>query len=289
MIRKTSHEIGKVDLIITADWHLREDTPICRTDDFWATQWKKVDFVSQLQKKYDCPIFHAGDLFHHWKPSPNLLRETMKHLPKQFYMVYGNHDLPQHSLELREKSGIATLEESGYLIAFTKGSWLQKPYYFELADKMIGVLHIFTYDGKALWPGCTAKLAKELLDEHEVHLLITGDNHTPFVVRSGEKLLVNPGSLMRQDADQIDYKPAVWLWRARYNNVLPIYLPIDENAVTREHIDKVEQKNEMLESFISGLDKDWDISLSFRQNLSRYAEANEVPEKIMKIIYKLID
>ncbi|KKL99820.1 hypothetical protein LCGC14_1810530, partial [marine sediment metagenome] len=86
----------KPDLILTSDWHLREDTPICRTDDFWSAQWNKVDQVMALQSKYDCPILHAGDLFHHWKPSPYLLSETIDHLQgSRFYTVYGQHDLPQ--------------------------------------------------------------------------------------------------------------------------------------------------------------------------------------------------
>ena len=95
--------------ILTGDWHLREDSPTCRTDDFWTTQWEKVDFVSDLQKKYNCQVIHSGDLFNHWKPSPYLLNKTMRHIPKEFYTVYGNHDLPQHNIELADKCGINVL------------------------------------------------------------------------------------------------------------------------------------------------------------------------------------
>jgi len=101
------------DAILTADWHLREDTPTCRTDDFWEAQWNKVDQICQLQVKYnDCPILHAGDLFDHWKPSPFLLSTALLYLPeigREFWTIYGNHDLPNHSIELAKKTGMMTL------------------------------------------------------------------------------------------------------------------------------------------------------------------------------------
>ena len=65
---------------------------------------------SDLQQKYDCPVYHAGDLFDYWKPSPALLAKTMEHLPKDFYTAYGNHDLPQHNIELAYKKIVNNLD-----------------------------------------------------------------------------------------------------------------------------------------------------------------------------------
>ena len=94
-------DIDIPDLILTSDWHLREDQTICRTDDFWQAQWNKVKQVAAIQEKYDCPVVHAGDLYHYWKPSPNLLRETITRLPKSFFSIFGNHDLPQNNPSLQ--------------------------------------------------------------------------------------------------------------------------------------------------------------------------------------------
>ena len=68
-----SNVIQQASAILCGDVHLREDSPICRTDDVWAAQWKKIDFISDLQKTHDCPVLCSGDLFDYWKPSPNLL------------------------------------------------------------------------------------------------------------------------------------------------------------------------------------------------------------------------
>ena len=80
--------------IFCSDMHLREDVPTCFTGDWNKEQWEAVMFISNLQTQYQCPVFNAGDLFHHWKPSPNLLTLAMQYLPKQFYSIAGQHDLP---------------------------------------------------------------------------------------------------------------------------------------------------------------------------------------------------
>ena len=63
-MKRTKQTQTNIDAILTGDWHLREDTPICRTDDFQTAQWEKVRIISDLQKKYNCPVIHSGDLFH---------------------------------------------------------------------------------------------------------------------------------------------------------------------------------------------------------------------------------
>jgi N-acetylmuramoyl-L-alanine amidase len=42
----------------------------------------------KLQEKHQCPVFHAGDLFDYWKPSPWLISKAIEHLPDKFYTIY---------------------------------------------------------------------------------------------------------------------------------------------------------------------------------------------------------
>ena len=283
-----------VDLIITSDWHLREDTPVCYIGDFWNDQWEAVDFISELQKKYECPVIHAGDLFDHWKPSPFLLSKTIEHLPIRFYTVYGQHDLPQHNLELRTKSGIYTLEKADILsteppINSTLDfcSWNTSPHQVEPYGILIW--HKFNYQGKLPWPGCTSPTANKLLKDYPYDLIVTGDNHKSFVETYQGRLLVNPGSLMRQDADQIDFHPCVYLYHAEDNTVTKVELPFKEGVISRDHIEKVNQKNERLEAYISKLNDDWNSTLSFDENLEIFQQKNKVEKSVMEIIYKSIE
>jgi DNA repair exonuclease SbcCD nuclease subunit len=295
------------DAILTSDWHLRETIPICRTDDFWKTQWEKVDFVATLQQKYDCPVLHAGDLFHHWKPSPYLISTAIEHLPYKFMTVYGQHDLPQHNFTLKEKSGIYVLEKAGKLKVLRKASWGQIPdkcsIAFELGERKKGeklwvsennkkilVWHKYNYIGKSPWPNCKEPTGNSLINEYkQFDLILTGDNHVPFTIKKGKRLLVNPGSLMRQDADQIDFKPRVYLWFAETNEVTKVYIPIKEEAVTREHIEREKEKENRIASFIKKLDGDWEAELSFEENLKRFIQSNRIRKDVIEIIYKAIE
>ena len=281
--------------ILTSDWHLRETTPLCRTDDYWNSQWRKVDFVSNLQRKYDCPVIHAGDLYDKWKITTYLSKITMQHLPSQFYTIYGQHDLPSHSIQLSEKCGIDLLQEAGKLTVLPECHWGQEPNKGSLffpnmnPDRLILVWHHLTYQQKP-FPGASGGMAAGLLRKYpQFDLIVTGDNHQAFVEEYQGRLLVNPGSLMRMDADQIDFKPRVYLWYADTNTVTPVYLPIEEGVVSREHIDRTKQRNDRIDAFISKLDGDWKAGTSFEQNLEEFKEKNKIRDSVMNIIYKAIE
>jgi len=289
------------DLILTSDWHLREDKPICRMDNFWKAQWKKVDFIRHLGKweGYDdyLPILHAGDLFHHWKTNPHLLNMTIQHLPLRFKTVLGQHDLPQHNVDLIYKCGAAVID-----VALGQGEiildgchWGQNP-----DDQMVKFPAIIFHKRKILtwhklvWEGkpphwSTAPTAKEVLKKYPKYdLIVTGDNHTPFVVEYKGRLLVNPGSLTRQTADQAKHKPRVYLWYADTNTVEAAYLPIEDDVITREHIERIEQRDKRIEAFVKSLSGDWEAGVSFEQNLEQFEKENTIPKNVKHIIQKAI-
>lgn len=280
-------------LIITSDWHLREDIPVCREDEeFQAAQWGKVQFVKDLQAKYKCPVIHGGDLFNHWKPSPWLLSKTIQHLPDDFYTIYGNHDLPQHALELQDKCGIYNLNQAKKLVILKGVHWGQDAEDYDGERDFFGgcgmlVYHTMTYQGQPPWPGCTDPKASKLLRKYpEYDLIVSGHNHQAFTETHKERLLVNPGSLMRQDADQIDFKPRVYLYYADSNTVEPVFLPIEAGVVSREHLEKKNERDDRIGAFISKLNDDWSASLDFRGNLEEFFQVNKIKKPIKKIIHK---
>jgi len=290
MIRTKGNK--RPDAILTSDWHLREDQPVCRTDDFESAQWRKIDTIHHLQQVYDCPVFHAGDLFHHWKPSPSLLSKTIERLPTKFFTIYGQHDLPQHNFEMRNKSGIHTLETAGVLTVLQGCHWNQTPN--KASDKWINrsvlVWHKMTYIGNLPYPGCTDPIAGALLRKYpQFDLIVTGDNHESFTVFHEGRLLVNPGSLTRQTAAQVDHTPKIYLWYANANTVEPYYLPIDLNVVSKEHIERREQRDARIDAFVSKLDGKWDIGLSFEENLQRFVQVNQIKSSVVEIINKAIE
>lgn len=288
------------DLILTADWHLREDTPTAFVGDFQEEQWNAVENIMKLQQQYDCPIVHTGDLFNHWKPSPWLLSMALKHLPNKFFTIYGNHDLPQHNLELANKCGINVLKEAGKLNVMGGVHWGQKPEEDGPAEEADGLLaaheriilvwHVMTYQGKKPWPGITDPMAGALLRKYpQYDLIVTGHNHLPFVEHHEGRILVNPGGITRQHADQIDFRPRVYLWYGETNTVEPHFLPFSEGSISRAHIEVTEERNARIDAFISRLGEGWETSLSFEENLEAFRAANRINPKVMDIIYKAIE
>jgi len=293
---KRTKQNKKVSAILTGDWHLREDQPVCRTDNHETAQWNKVDFINDLQKKYNCPILHSGDLFNHWKPSPYLLSKTIKHLPDQFWTIYGNHDQPQHNMELVYKSGINTLLTAGKLKLIHTCHWGEEPKETSVLfpgvenDRNVLVWHVMTYQAKTPWPGCVDPMAGKLLRKYpEYSLILTGHNHKAFVEEYEGRLLVNPGSLTRHKADQINHKPRVYLWYAETNTVEPVYLPIEPDVISREHIEVIETRNNRIDAFISQLDSEWEAAVSFEENLKRFFSHNDVRKSIKDIVMNAIE
>lgn len=285
----------KADAILCSDIHLREDTPTCFTGDFQKEQWVALDVIKIHQELHNCPVYHAGDLFHHWKPSPWLLSKTMQYIPNNFHTVLGQHDLPQHNLDLVQKSGVWTLMEAG------KVKLLHSCHYGQTPDQMMVPLSDITKHDILIWhrmtyiqppyPGATGGNARQVLMKYpQYKLIVTGDNHQSFSIGHDGRLLVNPGNMTRQVADQIDFQPRVALWYADTNTIEWINLPKQENVITREHIERKEARTSRIEAFIKQLNMDdWKAELSFEENLENFFVTNDVREPVKQIIYKAID
>lgn len=284
----------KVDLIITGDWGLRDDTPVCRTDNYWEAQWSKVDQITQLQKKYNCRVINSGDIFDKWKTSPELLNECIIRFPLQMETIIGNHDMPSHQINLMYKSGLQTLTETGIVNQIPlQGDWGYDEdelgiYRFEnRKSRKLMILHVMVYKGKEPYPGCPDLKCHQLMKKFpNIDLIITGHNHQTFTFRKGNQLLVNPGSLTREDADQIDHKPCVFLYDAEQHKVKPHYLKIKKNVISREHIEVKKSKEKRINAFIEKLKQNWDITVSFDENLDRAFKKNKINKEIQQLINK---
>ena len=281
--------------IFCSDFHLREDTPLCFTGDFQKEQWTAVEFIKDLQAQYNCLVLHAGDLFDHWKPSPWLLSRAIELLPKQFYTIYGQHDLPQHNLDLDYKSGVNTLRQAEIVKVLSGCHWGQEPQN-DLLYELLGisiqkilVWHHLTYQQKP-FPEASGGNARAILRKYpQFDIILTGDNHTSFTVEYQGRRLVNPGNLTRQTASQINYQPRVALWYSEDNSITWINIPIQKGVISREHIEIKEQRNKRIDAFINRLDSKYKTELSFEDNLTSFFEVNQTRKDVKSIIYKSIE
>ena len=293
----------KPTAILVSDLHIRETIPECRKDDFMLAQERKYAWLRELQTKYDVPILVAGDVFHHWKPSPWLIGWTLRNLPDGIIAIPGQHDLTSHNLDMVEKTGIYVLAEAGKIELLTDSSVYNYnelciqgfPWGVELTPATpcksiqfpIALVHKLVYKGTPPFPGAenVGGTGKALLKSMSgFDLILTGDNHQTFTETLGESILVNPGSFTRQTAAQVDHQPSVFLWFAEDNTVEQVFVPINDAAVSREHLIVAEERDERIDAFVTSLNKTVDLGISFEENMIEILAKNTVPKEVHTII-----
>ena len=273
--------------LASADLHLRDDTPVCRTDDYQATQHRKLGFLFDAARTMRVPVLIAGDIFDHWKPSHKLMANIIEMSEGlSIVVVPGQHDLPNHSLDLLDKSGLAVLRASGWLV-LNRGLHFTTPQGIVIAGYAFGedppkslksdvlIWHRMTWTYAIPYPGCTEPHANQLLKRYpNVHLIITGDNHRFFTATQGSSTLLNPGSMTRATADQGSHKPRFY---AVNDNLTctAILFPIEPDVISDVHLVREREHDAKLEAFVSRIAKDSEMSLSFEANMDRFLEANK--------------
>ena len=291
------------DAILTADLHLTAKIPISRTDDYVKAQENKLRFLSDLSQEHNCPVLCAGDIFDHWNAGPGLCSWAFHNLPGGIVAIPGNHDLPLHSLTHYKKSALYLLEAVGK-ITVLKGDQINignlkiigLPYGVKNLHLIEGrrtnqrrrilLLHeLVTQNTESSIPGgyTATKILKMFRKDFD--LIVTGDNHQSFTVKTKKSLLVNPGSMMRITADQADFRPRCYLYYAEDNSVVPVEFPIQKEVHTRDHLIGKKEREERIAAYIERMKTDWDVGVSFRGNLEAFFKENLVPRKVREIIW----
>lgn len=297
------------DAILTADWHLRLDNPECRTDNIWTTLKNKINFIWEILNEletrhgYTPPILFAGDLFNRFNPTIELVNLTLRCIP-ELIGTPGNHDLPAHRIEGLNRSGIGLLNWAEKILLFDEIATISRkewnfrvtgfPFDSPLAPctdvsnkKSVAIIHQFVYHGRKPFPGATGGAHAIMKKLEGYDLILSGDNHQPFTYKNKEgQLIVNPGSLSRQTAAQIDHKPRIYLWYADVNEAVPVYIPIDTNAVSRKHIEIVKERESRIEAFVQRLTTNTSLAeeLNFEHSMRTFLRENEVSRAVKTII-----
>lgn len=296
--------------VLTADWHLRETQPLCRTDNFWRTQANKIRYLRKLVEHRDAQMIMAGDLFHHWKPSPYLLRWAIRNLPKGVICVPGNHDLQGHSMVNYRKSGLAVVESAlDWQVYAGRGTitlendaplhpiGVQGFAYGQPVELVLprgpnrNVLILHEMVGLQVDPNVHTELAHHLLTKYkDFDLIVTGHNHRPFHVSHKGRLLVNPGSITRQRSSET-HTPVVYYWDASANSVSQHTIPHDANVLSRAHITIEEERDERISQFVETLSDALasEEEMSFEDALETFLNKNkDIPPSVVEIVRDIV-
>lgn len=280
-------------ILVTADWHVKGERPICRLDDNWIESQRKT--ISQIRDVFDenmCDqIWILGDLFDAPRCSTeavNMLVEELLKFPEGSVKVLcGNHDLKDHNYDNLKMCSIGTIKQifgdiPSNIETYMKGrsyTVSAKPFGLdEENDCDIVCTHQLTFpdDGtRGIFGGATAE---ELLARWpKAKFILTGDYHhgyiyketetTPFMVQATGRYVVTPGCINIQKADELDYGPMVVLLDLARLNIQPVYLDPQRENCTRDHIEAREHKEEQFEQVVETIKGSTDILLDFDSNL----------------------
>ena len=297
-------------VVFTADMHLRDSKPKCRTDDFYEVQMEKLFQVIKIIEKYDAMWVDAGDFFHQARPSYKLIADVLDILTtfkQHVFTLCGNHDQPWHNMSKIQDSGIGILHAAG-AVSFLDDSPIKYgpfkiygcPYGGDIpeAENWEGT-NVLVYHGmvwpnrRGMIPGVEGILAKQMLcRQSQYGLVVSGHNHQTFCTDAKNRVLCNVGSLTRQTADQIAHQPCVLVAEDKegggFNWHLE-YLKVDKDAVSAKHLEEAAKKEEELNAFVEGLKNMEEASLSFKDNVDRVIRQakpdEDTIEKIKEAVY----
>jgi len=286
-IKRTKKKVfimNKPDALLCADLHIREDQPVCRVDNYFQAQEKKIKFILNKADEYNCPVLCAGDFFDKAKSSKWLEIYIINLFGKgrRFYVIPGNHDLPTHSLEKLNESSLGILQAAKVIKIFK----VPLGDYFSVLEQ-IGNEKVKIKITHKMIEKCNSKV--ELSTQQDTNLILSGDNHLTFIQKTTNQLLVNPGSMMRMSADQILHIPCVFLYYANTNTVKPVHIPIEKDVVVREHIEIKKEYDERMKSYIEKMNDDIELSLCFKNNIKNYMNNNKIKNSVKNIIFECLE
>jgi len=292
----------KAVALFTSDLHYSEKAPICRQgeEDWFEYQASTMRWLGELKGKLDCELLIIGDLCDKSSASHELLNLIHDNLPPCSISI-GNHDIRMHSLDLLDKSGIGTLVRYDKFTLmndpFTIGKFEFVPFHFGQefkayeGDKIgVAMIHELAWE-KSPFPGADKKgniknLVKQL---RGFDYVFCGDNHEKFITHVGDVTVVNHGSLMRLTAKQIDYAPSVWVLYDD-GSVESIDVPIENDKISREHLEVKEIKDERIKDFVESLKGGTLVhDLNFVENLKEYLASEKIDDSVVELLEEATD
>jgi DNA repair exonuclease SbcCD nuclease subunit len=302
--------MNDVVALLCSDLHLSHTAPVARSaeSDWYAAMARSLVELGDLQRKYDCPVLIAGDIFDRWNCPPSLINFALKYLPDNVYAIPGQHDLPLHRIEDLTASAYWTLVKAGKIENFdyrtnVNGmdlhgfSWGQRSTQVDVssvndARLQIAVVHAYVWIEDHRYPVADdvshAGVYSDRLKGYDVALF--GDNHKGFKteLKSGCTLF-NAGTFMRRKADEVDYKPMVGLLK-KDGVVLPYYLNTKEDEFDERHLSKLAESVETdMSEFLEKLQMLSSKNIDFVEILSRFMDSDRVTEAVRSIIVRVLE
>lgn len=288
-------------ILITADWHVRGERPLCRLDEDWIeSQRKTISEIRSVFENNGCDqMWVLGDVFDAPRcatAAVNMLIGELNKFPLgSVKILCGNHDLKDHNYGNLEECSIGTLKKIFGDVPERVGTALgtmnvsAQPFALDDLQSTADVIctHQLTFPNAEArpMPDCGV-LAQDLLDRwREAEVIFTGDYHHGYVFKEDwdtlpGRYVVTPGCINIQKADELDYEPFVVVWDTESASgdyaFEKFYLDPQRENCTRDHIEAREQNEEQLAQVVETIKGGAEITLDFDSNLAAAVAKCEV-------------
>lgn len=302
-----------MNILAVGDLHLRKIGPVLRTDDWLATQERKLDEIFQIAEDNDCAcVVFPGDVFDRSDAPYGLvewaIRKFREHRNLLYLFVYGQHDLRYHTSDKQNTplgclvAGLSRQAEvllpneafgisDGQLRANFYGcSWGESlPQEIEDGILTVVAMHRPISLEPVIWNHPDFLLAKDLVKKCPAQFFITGDNHVQFVGKFKRGMVVNMGSVMRTNTLQMEHHPAVAIISLEKSIIdLKVFpLQICRHVFDMEQVEKKQVKDEKIAEFVSGLQGKFRPELRFMDNLQ--VAAKDAPQGVRDILNEALE
>lgn len=258
------------------DTHFRSDSPRHRIDNAYRSQFEELGEISNLILEHDLDfIVHGGDVFHHNKPSHELVRDLIgwaRYTNVPIYVVPGNHDLSGYNPNSISSVGLGVLFESELFHQLDEKAFNDEKVYFKGVlpevephnDKYVVpkddswvkiiVSHNYISPLPLMFPYLSTREVKT-----NANLFLLGHLHDPSDTTSGGVRFINPGALSRWEIDSKDRIPTVLLIDITNGIVDVKKIPLAcakkaEEIFDLTKVGEQKEKEDQLKSFMESLE-----------------------------------
>lgn len=310
----------EVVAILCSDLHLSHKPPVARSaEKSWhqamLRQLGELTRLSEQGVSYGTthsglPIICSGDVFDRWNPPVELVNFALMVLP-HLYAVPGQHDLPMHNFEERNRSAFWSLVLAGRITPIHPGEPLQVtgssvalnlhgfPWGFPCQPLTsahdlvleVAVVHAYTWLPGKGYPGAPqeSRLHNCGKQFRGYDVVVIGDNHKPWLAKMGKTTIINVGGFYRRHTDEIDHHPSVGLLHSD-GSVSRHYLDVSQDQFLPE--EDLNHKTVMgvdIRPFVDAVDNLQRSVVDFEQEVRRYVEKDEIRPLVKKIILSTLE
>lgn len=301
---------------LISDCHWSHSPPLIRSKEgsWYDTQKNYMEQIEAFRPTMMSPIIAAGDVFHKCGASPYIepaefINFILEHMP-EMYAVPGQHDLPNHRYDDIHKSIFWTMVKARRIIPIEPGKPLPLqirgqyklvlhgfPYGYEITpcpkhkkgEIHLAVVHSYIWMKDYKYEGAPTKYrVKRYLKKLKGYdAAVFGDNHKTILYNGDNIVIINPGTVMRRRADEIEHKPCVGILydsgriEKKYLNVT------GDRLLEGDRLKKLAAVIDIdMDDFIKEVDSLVERGIDLGQATREYCDRFEVKRSVRKLLLK---